>query len=81
MSPLDEAQGPWIRPWIRPWILSSRCLLLRGVSAIAPVARGQGADTLKHCVVLFYRAVESPHWVSIGLLLHCNSSLYTNPMG
>ncbi len=30
-----------------------------------------GADTLKRCVVLSRRAVASPHWVSIGLLLRC----------
>ncbi len=32
--------------------------------------RNKGGDTLKRCVVLSHHAVASPHWVSIGLLLH-----------
>ncbi len=47
---------------------------MKSPTALETVAQlnetSQGAVTLKRCVVLPRRAVASPHWVSIGLLLH-----------
>ena len=68
--------GSWVG-WHWAWFTldAARVVVVRDAASLGGLGSGhgcgryRGADTLKRCVVLSPRAVASPHWVSIGLLL------------